>query len=73
VRFSIPTSHHLAACFPIRRLSLAKPEEASRKTYATRHSRQSTAQRSFPMKDTRTMGARMVVSVSLFEQETGWS
>ena len=49
------------------------PEEALRTNHATRHSRHRTAERSCPMRDTRAMGARMVVSVSLFEQETGWS
>src|SRR5258706_9790633 len=61
------------AYFPIRRLSLAKPAESSRNHHATRHPRRRTAERSFPMRDTREMGARMVVSASLFEQETGWS
>jgi hypothetical protein len=59
------------ACFPIRHLSLAKPEESSRNNHATRHSRHRTTKRSCPTRDTRAMGARMVVSVSLFEQETG--
>ncbi len=62
-----------SACFLIRRLSLAKPEESSRTNHATRHSRRRTAERSFPMRDAQAMGARMVVSVFLFEQETGWS
>ena len=61
------------ACVPIRRLSLAQPEESSRKNHAARHSRRRTAERSLPMRDKRAMGARMVVSVSLVEQETGWS
>src|SRR6266567_4008233 len=67
---SFPPSN---ACFPIRRLSLAKPEASSRTNHATRHPRHRTAERSFPMRDTRAMGARMMMSVSLFEQETGWS
>src|SRR5712692_1078887 len=36
-------------CFPIRRLSLTRPEESSRKNHATRHSRRKTAERSSPM------------------------
>jgi hypothetical protein len=63
----------LNACFPIRRLSLAQPEASSRKNHATRHSRRRTAERSCPMRDTREMGARMMVSVSCSHRETGWS
>ncbi len=73
-RCSISTSHHPAACILTIAVSLW-PRQKGRRAGSRRlaHSRRRTAKRSCLMSDTREMKASMVTSVSLFEQETGWS
>src|SRR5579884_1992702 len=74
IGYAMPLSHHPVACaITIHRLAQALSERLSSKKQALQHSRHKTTQRPCLMRDTREMEARMVISVSLFEQEPGWS
>jgi hypothetical protein len=67
-------SHHHMLAFSLSAVSL-RPRQKGRRAGIMRlsHSRRRTAERSCPTRDTREMEASMVTSVSLCEQQTGWS
>ena len=67
-------SRHQMLAFSLSAVSApASPEGCRAGIMRLSHSRRRTAEHSCLMRDTREMEARMVTSVSLPEQETGWS